>query len=57
MLRLLCGWFHGLAVISLVDYFRQDLGTVWGLISKLSSELFYSLCMTNLWPVMAGGVV
>ena len=57
MLGLLHGWFHGLVVISLVDYFRQDLGTVWGLIYELSSELSCSLCMASLWPVIVGGVV
>ena len=57
MLRLLGGWFHGLDVISLMDYFKPDLGTIWGLISELSSELSCGLCMASLWPVMAGGVV
>ena len=57
MLRLLCGWFHGLIVISLVDSFRPDLGTIWGLISELSSKLSCSLCMASLWPIMASGVV
>ena len=52
MLRLLCGWFHGLVVISLVDYFRPDLGTVWGLIFELSSELSCNLCMASLWLVV-----
>ena len=47
MLRLLSGWFHGLAVSSMI----------WGLVSKLSSELSYGLSMASLWPVMAGGVV
>ena len=57
MLGLLGGWFYGLVVISLADYFRPNLGTVWGLISELSSELSCGLCMARLWPIMACGVV
>ena len=45
MLRLLSGWFYGLVVISLVDYFRPDSE----LIYELSSELSCGL-MTGLWP-------
>ena len=57
MLGLVGGWFHGLVVISLVDCFRPNLGTVWGLISELISELSCGLCMSRLWLVMACGVV
>ena len=53
MLRLLGGWFHGLVVIILVDCFRPDLGTVWGPISEMSSELSYGLCMASSWSIMA----
>ena len=53
MLRLLGGWFHGLVVISLMDCFKADFGTFWGLISELTSELSSGLCMASLWPVMA----
>ena len=43
--------------ISLVDCFRPNLGTLWGLIFELSSELSCGLCMASLWLIMAGGVV
>ena len=52
MLRLLGGWFHGLVVISLVDCFRPDLGTVWELLLQFSCSLCMTLFVACVWLVL-----